>query len=179
MVRASYLAMELTGWCVIVPLCLASFLTGLVQSLGTAWGLFRHYWIVAKLLITIFASVLLLAHMQPIGRMAVVATETTLAAGDFHGLRVQLIADAAAAILVLLVAIALSVYKPQGMTPFGRQWQAALANSDGQTRNAILESRRAKPPTPRWVRVCGIVVFILAVLVVIKHLVGGGFHHMR
>lgn len=43
-VRAAYLAMDLIGWFVIVPLSLASLLTGLVQSLGTRWGLFRHYW---------------------------------------------------------------------------------------------------------------------------------------
>jgi hypothetical protein len=41
--------MELTTWIVIVPLSLAALLTGVVQSLGTPWGLFRHRWIVAKL----------------------------------------------------------------------------------------------------------------------------------
>ena len=64
-VRAAYLAMELIGWFVIVPLSLASLLTGLVQSLGTKWGLFRHYWILVKFLINIFASIVLLLHMQP------------------------------------------------------------------------------------------------------------------
>jgi len=53
MVRAAYLAMDLTAWCVIVPLSFASPLTGLVQSLGTEWGLFRHYWVLIKFLITI------------------------------------------------------------------------------------------------------------------------------
>ena len=41
--RGAYLAMDLIGWFVIVPLSLASLLTGLVQALGTTWGLFRHY----------------------------------------------------------------------------------------------------------------------------------------
>ena len=41
-VRAVYLVMDLTAWYVIVPLCLASVLTGLVSSLSTTWGLFRH-----------------------------------------------------------------------------------------------------------------------------------------
>lgn len=49
-VRAAYLAMELTGWFVIVPLSIASPLTGLVQSLGSTWGLFRHYWVLIKFL---------------------------------------------------------------------------------------------------------------------------------
>src|SRR5258708_11390948 len=65
MVRAAYLAMGLTGWFVIVPLSLASLLTGLGQALGTTWGLFRHYWVLAKLLITVVATILLLVHMQP------------------------------------------------------------------------------------------------------------------
>src|SRR5215207_577011 len=56
-VRAAYLAMELIARFVIVPLNLASLLTGLVQSLGTKWGLFRHYWILVKLLITILSTI--------------------------------------------------------------------------------------------------------------------------
>jgi hypothetical protein len=123
MVRAAYLAMELTGWFVIVPLSLASLPTGLVMSLGTEWGLFRHYWVVAKLLITVLATLLLLVHMQPVGHLARVVAETTLARGELAGLRVQLVADAGAALLALLVATVLSVYKPRGMTPYGRRKQ--------------------------------------------------------
>jgi hypothetical protein len=119
MVRTAYLAMELIGWCVIVPLSLASLPTGLVMSLGTEWGLFRHYWVLAKLLITVLATILLLVHMQPVGHLARVVAETTLASGELAGLRVQLVADAGAALLALLVATALSVYKPRGMTRYG------------------------------------------------------------
>ena len=38
LVRAVYLVMGLTTWFVIVPLALASLLTGIVSSLGTKWG---------------------------------------------------------------------------------------------------------------------------------------------
>lgn len=55
---------------VIVPFSVACLLTGLVQSLGTVWGLLRHYWVIAKLLITVAATVLLLVHMQPVGHLA-------------------------------------------------------------------------------------------------------------
>ena len=123
MVRAAYLAMELTGWYVIVPLSLASLLTGLVQSLCTEWGLFRHYWILVKLLITLLATIVLLVHMQPIDYMATAAAETTLSSADLRGMRVQLVADAGAALLVLLVATAMSVYKPRGLTSYGRRKQ--------------------------------------------------------
>ena len=124
-VRASYLAMDLTGWFVIVPFSIASLLTGLVQSLGTPWGLFRHYWIVAKLAINLFASVLLLIHMRPIRHMALAAAEKALSASDLRGLRSQLVADAGAALVVLLVATTLAVYKPKGMTRYGWRKQRA------------------------------------------------------
>ncbi len=123
MVRAAYLDMNLIGWSVIVPLSLTSLLTGLVQSLGTPWGLFRHYWVVIKLLITVFATLLLLVHMQPVGHLARVVAATTLAKGDLAGLRLQLVADAGAALVALVVAAVLSVYKPRGLTQYGRRRQ--------------------------------------------------------
>lgn len=126
MVRAAYLAMGLTGWFVILPLSLASLLTGLIQSLGTTWGLFRHYWILVKFLMTILATIVLLVHMQPISHMAGVAAERTLSSAELRGLRIQLVADAGAALLVLLVATTLSVYKPRGMTRYGWRKQHEL-----------------------------------------------------
>ena len=119
LVRGAYLAMELVASFVIVPLSLASLLTGLVQALGTKWGLFRHYWIVFKLVINIASSLLLLVHMQPITHLADIAARTTLARGDYFLMRVQLVADATYAVVALLVATTLSVYKPRGMTRYG------------------------------------------------------------
>ncbi|MDX6345804.1 MAG: hypothetical protein QOF84_594 [Streptomyces sp.] len=119
MVRAAYLVMGLTGWFVIVPLCFASLLTGLALSLGTTWGLFRHYWVLAKTLMTIPATLVLLVHMQPIDHIADVAAKASLSGAVLHGLRVQLVVQAGAALLVLLVATVLSVYKPKGMTRYG------------------------------------------------------------
>ncbi|MDP9204142.1 MAG: hypothetical protein M3P12_01640 [Gemmatimonadota bacterium] len=122
-VRAAYLGMELTAWFVIVPLSLASPLTGIVMSLGTTWGLFRHYWVLVKFLMTILATIILLLHLQPIGHLARVVEETTLSRGELGGLRVQLVANAGAALLALLVTTTLSVYKPRGLTPYGRRKQ--------------------------------------------------------
>lgn len=121
--RAAYLAMDLIAWFVIVPLSLASLLTGIVQSLGTKWGLFRHYWIVAKLLITVVATAVLLLHLQPIGHMARAVAKGTLSGGELGGLRIQLVANAGAALLALLVAVALAVYKPRGLTRYGQRRQ--------------------------------------------------------
>ncbi|MFO0809010.1 MAG: hypothetical protein U0746_10330 [Gemmataceae bacterium] len=169
-VRAAYLAMELTAWFVIVPLSLASPLTGLVQSLGTAWGLFRHYWVVAKLLITIPASLVLLLHMQPIARVASTAAETTLSGADLRGLRIQLVANAGAALLVLLVATTLSVYKPWGRTGYGRRKHQERGGTGDGTR---VRPVRSTAGTPRRVYVLGGVV-VLVLLLVVLHLAGLG-----
>ncbi|GAA1615724.1 DUF2269 domain-containing protein [Catellatospora bangladeshensis] len=117
--HALYLAADVITWAVIVPLALASFTTGVIQSLGTTWGLIRHWWVIAKLVLTIPATGLLLLHTQPIGRLADPTATTMIAAGGLHGMQVQLVADAAAAIVVLLAATALAVFKPRGLTTHG------------------------------------------------------------
>lgn len=117
-IRAAYLAMELITWIVIVPLCFATLLTGIISSLGTNWGLFRYYWIVVKLLITIPSTIILLVHMRPIEYMADAAMGS-MSGADLGKVQLQLILASAAAVLVLLVATALSVYKPRGLTRHG------------------------------------------------------------
>jgi hypothetical protein len=118
-VRAAYLSMDVLGWWIIVPLCFASLVTGLIQSLGTEWGLFRHYWVLLKLAINLLCTLLLLLHMGPIGYMAKATTMASFPSPELQGLRIQLIVEATGAVLALLTATALSVYKPKGMTPYG------------------------------------------------------------
>jgi len=117
-VRAAWIAMELTGWFVIVPLALASLLTGLVNAVGTPWGLFRHYWVLFKLLLTVFATAILLQHMPTVSAIARVVTETESAHLLPAGVRSDLV-HAGGALLVLLVTAILAVYKPQGLTRYG------------------------------------------------------------
>jgi hypothetical protein len=170
MVRAAYLATELLTWLVIVPLAFASLLTGLVVSLGTQWGLFQHYWVLAKFVLTILATILLLLHTQPIGFLAGIARETTLSSANAGRLQIQLVADAAAALLALLVNVTLSVYKPRGMTPYGRRVQHEPR---------MEPARGSTPGTPRWAQVFGIIAAGLVLLFVILHLTGRGLggHH--
>jgi hypothetical protein len=115
-VRATYLTMELLAWYALVPLSLASLLTGILQSLGTKWGLFRHYWVLFKLLINIIATIVLLLYMQTLSYLADMVAGTTLPA---DALRLSPVLHASAALLLLLVATVLSVYKPRGLTPYG------------------------------------------------------------
>ncbi len=74
-VRGAYLVMEPAAWFALVPLAFASLLTGIVMSLGTTWGLFRHYWVLFKLLIAVFATIVLLIYIETFRVMAGVAAD--------------------------------------------------------------------------------------------------------
>ncbi len=183
MVRAVYLAMELTAWFVIVPLSLASLLTGLVQSLGTTWGLFRHYWVLVKLLLIMFATIVLLLKTQLIGYLASVASNTTLSSVDLDRLRSpELAVHAGGGLLVFLMVTTLSVYKPWGMTAYGRRKQGERGKSKANlpslptptTTPAWSPTRATSTSTPRWVYVVGIHAIGLAVLFLVLHLTSGG-----
>lgn len=121
MVRAAYLMMESTGWYVLVPLSLASLVTGLLQSLGTKWGLFQHYWVVMKLAITVFATAILLVFMRGFGQLASFELQSSGIGAESHGHgKASPALHAGLGILVLLLAVILSIYKPWGKTPYGR-----------------------------------------------------------
>lgn len=116
-VRGAYLVMEQAAWFALVPLAVASLVTGIVQSLGTSWGLFRHYWVVFKLVLTVVSTGVLLVYMQTFGSMAQVAADP---GADLHVVRnISPALHAVGAILVLLTALVLAVYKPRGLTRYG------------------------------------------------------------
>ena len=94
------------------------------MSLGTTWGLFRHYWVLFKLLINVFANIVLLMYMPTLDYFAGVAADETLSSGDLRVLRdPSPVLHASLALLLLLVAVTLAVYKPRGMTPYGKRKQ--------------------------------------------------------
>jgi hypothetical protein len=163
-VRAAYVATDVITWFVIVPLAFASLTTGLVVSLGTSWGLFQHYWVVVKFMLTILATVLLLLHTRPIGILAAATRQTTFAGVDIGRLQIQLVGDAVAALVALLVNVTLSVYKPRGLTAYGRHKQARQHQlSGGDTGRA-----------PRWIQTLAFIVIGLILLFVVLHLTGRG-----
>ncbi len=138
-VRAVYLAMESAGWSILIPLALASLLTGLVQSLGTKWGLFRHYWVVFKLLINVGAAIVLLLYTQTLSYLAGLASS----GADLSVLRdPSPVIHAGLGLLLLLVAATLSVYKPRGMTRYGQRKQ-----HEQRTVSAAVDA--ATPARPR------------------------------
>lgn len=118
-VRSAYIAMDTINRFVIVPAALLSLTTGIVQTLGTPWGLIRHYWVLFKFLIIVTATFMLLLKTGPIGQMAIIAAETALAPADMRVLRLSILGHAAGGLAVLIWAMALGMYKPKAATTYG------------------------------------------------------------
>ena len=163
-VRGAYLSMNVIGRFVIAPLSLAALASGVVQSLGTEWGLFRYYWVVVKLVFTVLAVAALLLHqftaVATAARLIADAAPGTLPAVRSFG--IQLVADSSVASLVLLFVAILGVYKP-----WGRIRASARAAQVVSAPNTV----------PAGLKVFLIIVGALIVVFVVVHLMGGGLHH--
>jgi hypothetical protein len=168
-VRGAYLATNLIGLVVILPMSLGAVLTGLLQGLGTRWGLFKYRWVVTKLLLSLGATILLILHQfTAVASAAKRAVALPLGAapdGGFGVLQTQLVIDASLAILVLLVTTTLSIYKPWGLTAYGRSRQAGAS-----------PSAAAGSPTS-GLKMASIVALVFAVLISVHILKGGLGHH--
>jgi hypothetical protein len=118
--RAVWIALDLLGSLVIVPLAIVSLLSGLVMSLGTKWGLFQHYWVLFSFVLTVFAILVLLGNMQSVRFLAETVTDTDNTNVDMlrAGLQSELL-HAGIGLMVLVVVQALNVYKPRGLTSYG------------------------------------------------------------
>ena len=143
MLRAAYLAMELIAWYVIVPLALASLLSGLIMSVGTKWGLFRHYWVLISLLLTIIATVVLLVETQTISYFADIAADPTTSGDDLRALGNTLV-HSVGGIAMLLVILVMNVYKPRGMTQYG--WRKQQEQRRASQRSKHDEQRKVSQP---------------------------------
>lgn len=126
LVVAVYVTMDWAAWVVLVPLAVASLLTGIVQSLVSPWGLLRHYWVAVKLVLTTLATGVLLAYTQTLATFADVAAGTPLTAGDLAVLRSpSVIVHTTAALAAFNFALVLAVYKPAGLTRRGQRQRYA------------------------------------------------------
>ena len=121
LVRGGLLAMDLTGRWVLLPMSVACLFTGFVQSFGTEWGVLRHYWVVATLVINVVATVVLVLFLGALGDLA---DQARVAGSDAQVLELRdpsPVVHAVAALVVLVLATALSVVKPRGRTRRGQR----------------------------------------------------------
>ncbi|MGF7029178.1 small-conductance mechanosensitive channel [Paenibacillus mucilaginosus] len=154
MVRSAIQIMSLIANCIVVPVAFASLLTGAALSLGTRWGLLRHYWIFFKLLFTVVAVFMLVAYIQELSHAVSIASQSTLSSTDINILKDSIhIVHPGGGLLIVLVAAVLSVYKPKGMTRYG--WRKQLEN----------KSSTELYTTPRWIKVVRFAVIVLLLLI--------------
>lgn len=116
--RAAYLAMDLVARTVVVPLALATVVTGLVMSLGTAWGLFRHYWVVISFGLTVAATGVLLVETGTVRDLAEVARDPATTDATLRSLGGTLV-HSVGGMVVLVAVLVLNLYKPRGLTRYG------------------------------------------------------------
>jgi uncharacterized membrane protein len=171
-VRGAYMVMEPAAWLVLLPLAVASLLTGIVISLGTPWGLFRHYWVVLKLLVTVFSTAVLLVYMQTFREMAGVAADPGVALARVRNPSPVL--HAILALVLLMTATVLAIYKPLRLTAYGTRKQAESRLAMDQPAAAPSGSSQDRPG---WVYLCGVLAAAIILLFVLMHLAGGNFRH--
>ena len=127
-VRSAYCALDLLVRFAIVPLSLLALLSGLGSALGTRWGLFRHYWVLIKLALTLVAIAVLLVQVEPIRVLALAAADLSSSMADLLEPQRPLI-HAAGGLVVLVVVQLLGVFKPPGLTRYGWKKEHAHAHA--------------------------------------------------
>ena len=145
-VRAAHLMMEPVAFYAIAPLAISSTLSGVLQAWVTPWGLFRHYWVLISLVLTLFATTVLLLHLPAVSKLAGQAADPAVAANDLDGD----LFHAVGGLVVLLIPLILNIYKPRGLTPYGwRVQRPARRSGPDQPSGEPAGATPPSGPTPR------------------------------
>ncbi|MFF0221542.1 DUF2269 domain-containing protein [Streptomyces sp. NPDC004629] len=126
-VTASVRAMRLFADRLLLPVALATLISGVALSLGTPWGLARHRWVWTKFWLTLATTVATVFALRP----GVHSAGAAVAAGEpLPGAGAVLIGPAVSlAAYVFMTAI--SVLKPWGPTRRGRRLREAARSVHG------------------------------------------------
>ncbi|WP_194293574.1 hypothetical protein [Actinomadura macrotermitis] len=114
--HGAYLLMDLFDLALAIPSVFLALVTGAVVSLGTPWGLVRHRWVLAKLVIALCLPVLATLEGPWIDELA---ARTEEPAADPGGTGILLAGAMALFLALLWTATFLSVFKPGGRTRWG------------------------------------------------------------
>ncbi len=108
--------MQWIDWTLIIPSCLGSLLTGFLSSQLTPWGYFKHHWVVVKWVLTVGMVLFGALALGPwVDATATHASERGIAALDepaYAGLAGRVVAFAIVQLVLLLVMLGLSAFKP-------------------------------------------------------------------
>jgi hypothetical protein len=169
----TWATLALLGWYVVVPAALASFVSGVAMASSTTWGLFHHKWVVASLGLTTLGVVVLLSHMPGVTESATLANTASGAEADLHQALWSELLHSGLGLVVLLAIQAINVYKPAGLTIYGRRMREARPAASSAP------VKRASPATApqgssRWAKIVWIHALILVGLFLIGHIALGG-----
>ncbi|RAJ66484.1 hypothetical protein K378_02653 [Streptomyces sp. Amel2xB2] len=122
--ETAYTAMKLFADWLLPPVALLTLASGLVLSLGTAWGLAKYRWVWLKFWLTLAAAGLTVFAFAPSadGAAALVARGEPVPATD-------LLVPPAVSLSLYVFITAVSVLKPWGPTRRGRRLRAATRRS--------------------------------------------------
>jgi len=112
--QAAYRAMGILGDVLVIPVSLATLLTGVLLGLGTRWGLLRYYWVLAKLVLTLAAALASTFALRATIHRAVAGLPAAGQPVDPGAAGISLVVAPTVALLVYGTATVLSVYKPWG-----------------------------------------------------------------
>jgi hypothetical protein len=117
-IRAAFVAMALVYYA-LVPLAAVGLLTGLAQSLGSSWGLLRHYWVLTKFVVTMVAITVMVLNLDNVRDHADQVTGTHVT--HMSGVASHQLRHVIGGMAILLLAAILGKYKPKGLTRHGRR----------------------------------------------------------
>jgi hypothetical protein len=147
LVRAAWIGMGIVVASVIVPLALASLVTGLVMALGTRWGLFRHWWVLISFVLTVIATLVLFSETRLISSIAERAADPGTPGEELLRYPPTLL-HSVGGLLVLVVIQFLNVCKPQGLTQYGwrkqEEQRRAISSADRPRLAARGQVKRAE-----------------------------------
>ena len=104
-----YAAQSLIGRVLFTPLSALVWLVGVINAVCTPWRLFRHWWVLVKLLLTTLMLGLVLFLLYP-GLVQAGELGAALPSGD----RVNLVVAPSVSSSLLIFATVVSTYKPWG-----------------------------------------------------------------
>jgi hypothetical protein len=133
------------------------------MSLGTPWGLFRYYWVLVKFLITVISALILFGFTQTLSSLGDLAADPTLSMHELRDLNQSPALHSGGGLLALLVTTILAVYKPWGMTRYGRR-----------ERHTAVGPGYASSTSKPWALYLLLGTIGLVLLFLVLHLIGGG-----
>ncbi|MCL9761765.1 hypothetical protein [Frankia sp. AiPa1] len=137
---AAYELMHVIDRTLDIPLALLTLISGVVLSTKTRWGLLRHWWVAAKLTITVVAVISGGAVIRTLIVSASHASATS--STGYPAQAVALIVCGTLMNLLFITATILSIAKPWGRTPRGRREALAQTLATmGPERSAVAAPR--------------------------------------